>query len=178
MTTGGQLREVAGHDEPDAAERDVGDAARGAEESVETVGEVGAEHADLVDHDRVYLLVKLLVGVIAAGFAGGGGRVPGAYLAEVVDGEPVDVEGGYPGGAQSDGDGWRAVPHPPFDETGFACAGAACDEHAAAAFEGFDGRLLWLIVAVHALSHASPRATIRRNRMVARGARMDAYAGV
>ena len=98
---GRQLQEVADQDQAHAAEREP-TGASGFQERVETVHEVGAHHADLVDDQRVDQTVERVPTVPSAGLARLFDAHAGTRMQERVDGLPVHVQGGDARGREHD----------------------------------------------------------------------------
>ena len=157
---GRQLGQVAYHDESDAAER-LAAAACGSEEPVEAVGQVGAQHADLVDDERVEDPVQW-VARMASPFGGCaiGGDV-GAGVDELVDGHAARVQRGDAGGRAGErAPAAAARADPIVDERALARACAAGEEHVRGPVERVERRGFEVLVGEfpwfgHVPSHAS-----------------------
>lgn len=157
---GRQLGQVADHDEPDAAER-LAAAARPLEEPVEAVGQVGAQHADLVDDERVEDPVQRVARASSAfGGCAFGGDV-GAGVDELVDGHAARVQRGDACGcAGESASAAVARADPMVDERALARACAAGEEHVRGPVERVERRGFEVLVGEfpwfgHVPSHAS-----------------------
>jgi hypothetical protein len=130
---GGELLQVADHQELDAAEG-LAAVAVAAQDGVDGVEEVGADHADFVDDEQVHAadhgdFVAGEAEVLLLGFAAGEGSE--GELEEGVEGDAAGIDGGDAGGGGNDHLLGEAFPEG-AQEGGLAGAGLAGQEEVAA----------------------------------------------